>query len=133
MEYRTYAGVGGMAVVLTLSGCAAALVGAGAAGGYALSKDYVKNHYDRSKERIFKVSVDVVKKMGEVTLKDPDQGLIKGKVSDTDVTVTVKPLTKETTELIVEARNKFKMPAIEVAQKVYDAIDDRLQKKGWLF
>ncbi len=125
--------VGFVLLAFGLSGCAAALVGAGAAGGYALSKDSVKNHYDRSKERVFKTSLSVLKEKGAITLKDPEKGIIKARVNEEDVAVTVKPVTQKSTELVVEARNKFMMPAIEVAQDVYDEIDLRLQKKGWLF
>ena len=109
-----------------LSGCAAVLVGAGAAGGYALSKDSVKNQFDLSQDRLFRRSREVVKKMGQVTLEDSKKGIVKGKVKDADVTVTVKPLTKKTVELEVHARNKFKMPVVDVAQEVYNKIIEKL-------
>lgn len=109
-----------------LSGCAAVLVGAGAAGGYALSKDSVKNQFDLSQDHVFRRSRDVVKKMGQITLEDSKKGVLKGKIKDVDVTVTVKPLTKQTVELKVHARNKFKMPAVDVAQEVYNKIIERL-------
>jgi len=109
-----------------LSGCAAVLVGAGAAGGYALSKDSVKNQFDLSQDRLFRRSREVVKKMGQITLEDSKKGVVKGKVKDVDVTVTVKPLTKKTVELEVHARNKFKMPAVDIAQEVYNKIIEQL-------
>lgn len=117
---------------MVLSGCAAVLVGAGAAGGYALSKDSVKNHFDVSKNRVFKESVAVAKDMGQVTLEDAKHGKIQAMIKEADITITVKPLTKKTVELKVRGRNKFKMPAIDVAQEVYTNIHERL-KKGWGF
>ncbi|MFH1857382.1 MAG: DUF3568 family protein [Candidatus Omnitrophota bacterium] len=118
---------------LGLSGCAAVLVGAGVAGGYALSKDSVKNQYARSKDRVFQSSLAAAREMGQVVLEDAKTGIIQAKVEDTDVTITVKPLTAKTVELEVKARNKFKMPALDVAQRVHDNIDDRVKRKRWLF
>ena len=119
------------AASFAFSGCGAAvLLGAGAAGGYALSKDSVKNHFDLSKDRVYKTSLGVVKEMGQVTLEDGKNGKIQAKVKEADITITVKPLTKKTVELKVSGRNKFKMPAVDVAQEVYTKIVERLEK-GW--
>ena len=119
-----------LAATLGFSGCAAVLIGAGAAGGYALSKDSVKIHFDLSKDRIYKTSLGVTKDMGQVMLEDQKNGKIQAKVKEADITITVKPLTKKTVELKVQGRNKFKMPAVDVAQEVYNKIAERLEK-GW--
>ena len=118
------------AVSLALSGCAAVLVGAGVAGGYAISKDSVKNNFDVSKDRVYGTALGVVKEMGQVTLEDRKSGKIEAKVQDVDITVTIKQLTKKTVELKVGGRNKFKMPALDVAQEVYTKIVER-SEKGW--
>ena len=119
-----------LAASLGFSGCAAVLLGAGAAGGYALSKDSVKNNFDLSKDRVYKTSLSVVKEMGQITLEDQKNGKIQAKVREADITITVKPLTKKTVELKVQGRNKFKMPAVDVAQEIYNKIAERLEK-GW--
>ena len=115
---------------LALGGCAAVLIGAGAAGGYALSKDSVKNNFDISKDRMYHTSLSVAKEMGQVTLEDSKNGIIKAKVREIDIYITVKQLTKKTVELKVKGRNKFKMPAVDVAQEVYTKIVEKLEK-GW--
>ena len=115
-------------VSLALSGCAAILLGAGAAGGYALSRDSVKNHFDLSQDRVYKTSLKVAKEMGQTTLEDGKNGKIEAKVKDVDITITVKPLTKKTVELKVRGRNQFKMPAVDVAQEVYTKIVEHLEK-----
>lgn len=117
-------------LALAFSGCAAVLVGAGVAGGYAISKDSVKDHFDISKDRVFKTSLSVAKDMGQVTLEDSKNGLIKAQAKEVDITITVKQLTKKTVELKVKGRNKFKMPAVDVAQEVYTKIVEKLEK-GW--
>ncbi len=114
-----------LAVCLT-SGCAAALVGAGVAGGYAISKDSVRNTFDRSKSEVYAHSLAVAEDAGFVTSDDASHGVIKLKIQNTNVTITVKQLTRKTVELKVSARNTLLMPEIDVAQEVYNKIFARL-------
>ena len=112
-------------VTLGLSGCVALLVGAGAAGGYAIGKDYVKNNFDLPQSYVFRKSLEVAKKMGDVTLEDPKHGQIQATVQGAAVTITVKPLTKKAVELKVKARKNL-FPAMDVAQDLYNGILKRL-------
>ena len=111
---------------LGLGGCAALLLGAGAAGGYAISGDSVKNHFDLSKDVVYRQSLKVAEERGLVTLDDARHGLIRATVNDAHVTITVKQLTKESVELKVSAR-KVLLPRPDVAQDVYNTIVDRLK------
>lgn len=110
------------AASLVVSGCAALLVGAGVAGGYAISKDSVKNVFDLPKDLVFDQSLSVVKEMGLVKVEDRAHGLIKADVQDAQITITVKPLTRKTVELKVRGRNQFWMPKVDAAQDVYSKI-----------
>ena len=107
------------------SGCALLLVGAGAAGGYAIGKDSVKNHYDLSQDRVFRTALVVTKELGQVSEEDPAHGIIRARVGETSVTITVKPLTKKTVELKVKARKNL-MPDVDIAQQIYNKINSRL-------
>ena len=118
--------VAGLLAISLASGCAAALVGAGVAGGYAISKDSVRNTFDLPKDQVFQESLAVANDMGFVKLEDPAHGEIKLKIDDTTVTINVKRLSKKTVELKVSARNQFLMPEVDVAQDVYNRIIDRL-------
>ena len=109
---------------LGLNGCALLLISAGAAGGYAISKDSVKNDFDLPQDRVFHQSLAVAKSMGHVTVEDRAHGIIRANINDAIVTITVKQLTKKTVELKVKARNV--MPKVEVAQEVYNKISQRL-------
>ncbi len=111
---------------LLLSGCAPLLVGAGAVGGYALSRDSVIDYVDNSKEAVYEEALTVAKKMGEVALEAPKQGVIQARIEQADVKITVRQLTPQTVELRVRARNKFLMPKVNVAQRVYARIKERL-------
>lgn len=115
-----------VAASVGLSGCAVLLVGAGVAGGYAISKDSVRNTFDLPKDAVYEHSVAVAKEMGMITLADRVHGIIKAQVQDVNVTITVKPLTKRTVQLIVKGRNDFLMPKVDVAQEVYTKILERL-------
>ena len=115
------------AAVLSISGCAVLLVGAGAAGGYAISKDSVKNHFDLPQSHVFRVSREVAERQGLVTMSDEEHGLLKATVAGANVTITVKPVSRKTVELKVKARDSsLLLPKIDVAQTLYTEIIERL-------
>ena len=113
-------------VVVGLSGCAVLLVGAGAAGGYAISKDSVKNLFDLPADTVFRASREVMSAQGLITVEDARNGLIKATVEGATVTVTVKPVTKQTVELRVKARDQLLFPKVDIAQALYTKILERL-------
>ena len=111
---------------LSMSGCIAVLLGTGAAAGYAVSKDSVRNSFDLSKDFVYHHSLAVAKEVGFITVEDASHGLIRMNVGDANVTITVKPITKRAVELKVSARNQLLLPEIDVAQTVYTKIIQRL-------
>ena len=124
MMKRKWWVLAGVVLSLNLSGCVLLLLGAGAAGGYAASKDAVTNHYDLPQDTVFRHALAVAKEMGNITLEDPKHGVIKATIQEANVTITVKPITSRTVELQVKARNV--MPKVETAQEVYGRIVKRL-------
>jgi hypothetical protein len=115
------------AMLAGASGCAVLLIGAGAAGGYAISKDSVKNNFDLPQSHVYRISREVVEEHGEVTTDDEKHGIMKATVQGAAVTVTVKPLTRKTVELKVKARDHtLLLPKIDVAQVIYTKILERL-------
>lgn len=109
-----------------LSGCAVLLIGAGAAGGYAISKDSITNHYDLSSTVVYQAAREVIGDEGLVTLEDEHRGIIKAEVLDANVTIQVRKVSDRTTQLQVKARNDLLLPKIDIAQNVYNKIDRRL-------
>ena len=105
-----------------LTGCAVLLVGAGAAGGYAISKDSIRSHFDLAPRTIYQESRRVIGERGLVTLEDERRGLIKAQVEGATVTITVKRISERTTELNVKARDNLLLPKIEIAQAIYNEI-----------
>ena len=69
--------VGMAASAIGLNGCAVALLGAGAAGGYAIGKDSVTSHFDHSQGRVYREALAAAEHMGLVEVEDEAHGLIK--------------------------------------------------------
>ena len=111
---------------LALGGCALLLVGTGVVGGYAISKDSIRNQFELPRDQVFRQSAAVAHAIGFVTVEDSERGLLKLKIGDTTVTITVKPMTKHSVELSVQARNQVLLPQVDVAQTVYNKITERL-------
>ena len=126
MRARARTIVGLMALLMSLSGCALFLVGAGVAGGYAISRDSVRNVFDMSGNQLYDKSLAVAKEMGLVTLEDHVHRLIKADVQEVHITITIKQLTKRTVELRIQGRNRWLMPKVDVAQAVYSKIIEGL-------
>jgi hypothetical protein len=115
------------AALIGASGCAVLLVGAGAAGGYAISKDSVKNNFDLPESHVFRVARDVIADEGLITEEDEKRGKLKATVEGAKVTIAVKPLTRRTVELKVAARDSTQLlPKVDVAQVIYTKILERL-------
>jgi hypothetical protein len=112
-------------LVVGLSGCAALLVGAGAAGGYAVSRDSITNHFDLSQDHVYGVSRSVIKQIGLITVEDARHGRLQADVEGASITITITPVSEKTVKLKVKAR-KFLMPKFSVAEHVYNRILERL-------
>ena len=115
----------GMAL-LGLTGCAVALVGAGVAGGYAISRDSISNRFDFPLSHVYQVSRSVIGDLGLVTMEDERRGVIRSTVEGANVTITLRRISEKTVELKVRARDRWLMPKINVAQNVYNRIIQRL-------
>lgn len=123
---RRVAVAAALAVAAGLSGCAVLLIGAGAAGGYAISKDSITNHYDLSSTIVYQAARETIGEEGLVTLEDEHRGIIKAEVLDANITIQVRKVSDRTTQLKVKARNDLLLPKIEIAQNIYNKIDRRL-------
>ena len=111
-----------LAGALAFSGCAALLIGAGAVGGYAVSRDSVIANLEKSKEAVYRKSLEVANKAGQVTLEDARRGIIELTTPEAvKVRITLKQLTTRTVELRVKARKNM-LPKVDVAQDLYGKI-----------
>lgn len=112
--------------VMAITGCAPVLIGAGAVGGYLVSKDSIQNSFDVPLSQVYQASRAVLEEEGLIKQAGEDKGRLKAVVEGTNVTVTVKQLTRRTVSLKVQARTDLFVPKIDVAQAIYTKIADRL-------
>lgn len=118
-------------LAFSISGCVAFLVGAGVIGGVAISEDTVESYVDRDFDALWKISIDVIERIGVVTEKDKDKGLLKGVVEKSAVTVKLEEISQKTTRLKISARRLHKLlPNIKMATKLNNRIAIQAAR-GW--
>ena len=120
-----------LSLVLTLMifsanmyGCAAVLVGAGVAGGIAISEDTAKLETDTSFDRAWRVTYNIVKSMGVITKSDRDSGKIEAVIQDSKVDAKVVPMTSRTVRIEVKARKNL-LPNMDLAMRVINRINSK--------
>src|SRR5262249_4438333 len=111
--------------LLTLGGCAAVLVGAGVAGGMAISKDTAKLETDKSAAQGWAASSKVIKQMGIVTVENQKKGKIETNVRDAKINIMIVEITPKTIRVEVKAR-KDMLPQMDLANEILNKIHDQL-------
>ena len=113
-------------VLVSAAGCAVVWLGAGAVGGYAVSRDSIKNDLERSPGEVYAVSHQVVRALGILLEEDEPHGFMKANVEGARVTITIKSLSPHVVELKVKARRGAILPKLDVAERVYNKIMEEL-------
>jgi len=106
---------------MLFQGCAAVLVGGGAAGGYAISKDSVEGIVDGKKQDLYKQAFDVAGEYGVVTLQDRNTGLIEFLSEEIKVKINIEQVTPGASRIKVAARKNL-LPKVQKAQEIYTAV-----------
>ena len=105
-------------ILITLSGCAALLLGTGVLGGVAISEDTVKSEVDAGFDQVWSATLNEVEKMGgEFTVKDKVRGVIEVKVKSSNVHIEIDRLTPKTIRMTVKSR-KHLLPNIKLAHEI---------------
>jgi hypothetical protein len=108
----------------SLYGCAAVLVGAGVAGGIAISEDTAKLETDSTFDRSWKVTYDVLRSMGAITKQDRESGKIEAVIQDSKVEAKIIPLTSRTTQVQIKARKNM-LPNMDLAMRIINRINSK--------
>lgn len=113
-----------IAISLTSSGCFLFLLGAGAAGGYAvIADDEIEGFVDTSYDRVWNDSVRVMRQNGIVTVEDKTHGVIDAEVGKSKVELQVARINNQTMRLRVKSRKMNNMfPDVKTAQNLYTQI-----------
>ncbi len=110
------------------SGCALFLLGTGAAGGYAISKDEIEGLTDSSYDKAWNASKQIIREEGAPTLEDRTHGKIEAVVGGSTVELNVAQVTAKTVRLRVKARkSKGLFPDIKLAQQLYTRIIKKVE------
>ena len=119
-----------LALVLAVStaGCAAPLllIGAGAVGGYAVSRDTFEGITSKSQEEIWDASYKVASIMGTIEEDNRHSGQMTARINGARVTITLIPINLTSTKLRIKARKGI-FPRIGIAQEVYTKINTQLE------
>lgn len=120
--------VGGLILPFVFSGCALFLVGAGAAGGIAISKDTIEGHFDKKLEDVWKASREVLMHDGFIRFEDKPHGEIEAEVRKSQVKIEVLPVSEKTVRIRVKARKGHKfLPNPDLANELYNKIFRKLE------
>lgn len=110
--------------LLAFSGCAAILIGAGVAGGVAISEDTAKLEVDSSYDHAWSVAYNTVKSMGIISAQNKDSGKIEADVQDSKIDVKVLPVTSKTVRIEVKARKNL-LPNMDLAMTIINRINSK--------
>lgn len=106
-------------------GCAVALIGAGVAGGVAISRDTAEIAKDTSYDKAWSVTEKTIKDMGMIKLQDRKAGKIEATVEDSQIEAHVTQITPKTVKVRVKARKNY-FPNVDLAMKIVNKINEKL-------
>ncbi|MCX5702609.1 MAG: hypothetical protein NTW64_06540 [Candidatus Omnitrophica bacterium] len=99
-------------------GCVPILVGAGALGGYAVSRDTIQGETDIPYDNLWSSALKVSRIRGTIRQEDVSGGYLKLAVESGFIWIRLIKITQATTRLKVSAR-KYHFPNISLAQDMY--------------
>ena len=91
-----------------------------------IGKDNVQQIIDVRFEHVYKISLEVVKRMGTITKDDASNGVIKANINGTMVALMFRKNPDNKTEITISAR-KYMFPKLDIAGGVLYQILDKLQ------
>ena len=115
----------GLSTLLSLCGCIAFMVGAGVAGGVAVSKDTAKLEIDTSYQQAWRATYDTIFDLGAISLRDEQAGKIEANVRDSSVTAQIAQVTPKSVRIEIKARKDL-MPNLDLAMEIINRIHSRL-------
>lgn len=112
-----------LAIASLSSGCAVFLVGAGAAGGYAIGKDEIEGFTDKKFDKAWDASRKVVGREGVILGENKTLGEIQAKVRETEVKAVLSRVSEKTVRIRIKARKGYRLlPDIATSQDLFTKI-----------
>ena len=118
----------GLSLSLLFSGCVLFLLGAGATGGYAISKDTIEGILEKPLDRAWKVSREVIMYEGFIRSEDKAHGTLEAEIRKSQVNIEVKQVTERTIRIRVKARKGYKLlPDPGLSNELYNKIFQKIK------
>ena len=113
-------------IFVNILGCAPLIIGSavGALGGYAVSKDTIEGHTDKSYDSLWEAALTVSKIRGQIKYENKTKGYIESEAESSKVHIKLIRLTASTTRLRVSAR-KYHFPNMSLAQDIFVKITEQ--------
>lgn len=109
------------------SGCVPLLIGVGAVGGYAISKDTLQAEIDARFSDTYRASEDVLLEMdAEMKYQDSHAGRLEASLSGSLVKIRIESLTDSAQRIRVSARKMF-LPDMNLANRILVKIIKKLK------
>lgn len=107
-------------ICFSLSSCAPLIIGGalGAAGGYVISKDTTQGVVERSYDKVWETSIEVLKEMGGADFVYSPGGKFRAFVGESKINVRVEQMSEKTVRLTVSARKGI-LPRLKLAEGVF--------------
>lgn len=123
---RIISGIIVLMCIISFSGCVVLLAtGAGALGGYIITKDTIQGDYDVEFSDAWDAARKVSGMLGSVSASDSTSGIVEAMVDRAKVRIEILQLTKEAVRIKVKARKGI-FPRIGTAEKVFVKIVQQL-------
>lgn len=117
-----------ISTLFLFSGCAIFLLGAGAAGGVAISKDTIEGHFDKKMDQVWKAAREVLMHEGFIRLEDKPHSFLEGEVRKSTVKIELLQVSEKTVRIRVKARKGHNLlPDPDLANQLYNKIFHKLE------
>jgi len=90
-----------------------------------ISKDDVEQSIDASLEHVYEISLEVIGRMGTISMHDESSGVIKANINGAMVALKLSKGTDNKTEITISAR-KYMLPETQIAGGVLYQIQEKL-------
>lgn len=115
----------GLAAGLGASGCAVALVGAGAVGGYAISRDRAELTVEKPFAEVWRACLAEAKEAGRLHEVEEEAGRIETRRQALRITFRVERVTETSVKILITARKHW-LPKVDEAQRLATRLARRL-------
>lgn len=102
------------------SGCVVLALGAGAAGGYAISKDEIEGFSEQSLDQTWRTAYELFNRDGAVASADKERAKIEAIISDSKVHFSAEQVSPRSVRFVIQARKNMNLfPDIKLAQSLH--------------